>query len=320
MTRGRAAPGELVMPGQLTGQLAGQLAGQPQRTGGARTVRSLVAELAERLKARGVEEPEREARDMVAAVADVSRFWPTLHPHELLDAGICERATAAAARRASGAPFAYAVGRAAFRHLTLEVDERVLIPRQETEQLVELVLQLTSDTGGTAVDIGTGSGAIALSLASEGNFERVIATDISLGALAVARGNLARLRPTLRSDVVLRAGSLLAPLRGARARAIISNPPYIAASEAGALPRTVRDWEPPIALFGGVDGMHHTAAIVRDAAPVLEPRGLLALEVDERRAACAAELASASGYYTKVRVCADLTGRDRILLAERNEA
>src|SRR5581483_7272493 len=99
-----------------------------------------------------------------------------------------------------GAPFAYAVGRAAFRHLTLDVDPRVLIPRQETEVLVEAVLEwVGSADGGVAVDIGTGSGAIALALASEGPFARVIATDVSREALAVARGNVERLAPALRA-------------------------------------------------------------------------------------------------------------------------
>src|SRR5687768_18110154 len=112
------------------------------------------------------------------------RFWPSLNREERLDVVLCARAWDAARRRASGAPFAYAVGRAAFRHLTLDVDERVLIPRQETELLVEQVLAVAGE-GGVAVDVGTGSGAIALALATEGRFDRVVATDVSLDALAV---------------------------------------------------------------------------------------------------------------------------------------
>ena len=227
---------------------------------------------------------------------------------------------AAAARRAQGAPFAYAVGRAAFRHLTLAVDERVLIPRAETEELVQRVLEAMSDeTGGTAVDLGTGSGAIALALAQEGRFDRVIATDISDGALAVARANAARCAPSLRCAVEFRAGEWLAPLAGVRARAVVSNPPYIASGEAADLPASVRDWEPPVALFAEDSGMRDIACIIHRAHTVLDAGGLLALEVDSRRASLAAELALADGHYRDVAVRLDLAGRERFLLARRGE-
>jgi release factor glutamine methyltransferase len=142
------------------------------------TIRELVSTLESLLNEGGVAEARREARDIVAAVLDVPRFWPSMHPDVAVDASTLRDAMAAAMRRARGAPFAYAVGRAAFRHLTLMVDERVLIPRVETEELVELVLTLGLPAGGTAIDIGTGSGAIALSLAMEGRFDRIVATDI----------------------------------------------------------------------------------------------------------------------------------------------
>jgi release factor glutamine methyltransferase len=224
----------------------------------------------------------------------------------------------AAERRVRGAPFAYAVGRAAFRHLTLDVDERVLIPRQETEQLVEVALRLVrGTTGGVAVDVGTGSGAIALALASEGPFSRVIATDVSLDALAVARHNAALLRGALRATVELRQGSLLAPLRGERVRLVVSNPPYIAYGEAAALPAAVRDWEPSVALFSGDEGMAATRRLVAEAADVLLPGGWLALEADSRRASLAAELVTADGRYEAVAVHLDLAGRERIVVARR---
>ena len=269
------------------------------------------------LERAGVPLARAEARDMVAALLDEPRFWPTLHADEFLPPEVRERVLAAAEKRARGAPFAYAVGRAPFRHLTLQVDERVLIPRQETELLVEAVLSSLAGDGGVAVDVGTGSGAIALALASEGRFDRVIATDVSLGALAVAHANADALRARLRCPVELRHGSLLAPLAGVRARVLVSNPPYIAAGEATALPPSVRDWEPPLALFSGADGLDATRAIVAGAPAVLEPGGLLALEVDERRAGRVAELARAAGDYRDVRVLPDLTGRDRFVLARR---
>jgi release factor glutamine methyltransferase len=114
---------------------------------------------------------------------------------------------------------------------------------------------------------------------------------------------------------------MLAPVRSALgqdgARVIVSNPPYIATSEATSLPRSVRDWEPPVALFSGGDGMTATSELVRDAAALLEPGGLLALELDSRRASLAAELAMASGAYVNVGIRLDLAGRERILLATR---
>ena len=266
----------------------------------------------------GVPEARAEARDLIAALLDVPRFWPAANRDAALDAETLLLARAAASRRARGAPFAYAAGRAAFRHLTLDVDERVLIPRQETEVLVDLVLEAGLAPGGVAVDVGTGSGAIALALASEGAFERVIATDVSLDAIAVARANVALAAAALRAPVELRHGSLLAPVAGdVRARAVVSNPPYIAHEEAAQLPRSVRDWEPALALYSGAAGMAATAGIVREAAAVLEPGGLLALEVDSRRASLAAELVLADGRYEAVQVRLDLAGRERFVLARR---
>jgi release factor glutamine methyltransferase len=287
----------------------------PNLSGSISSAGKLVDELAAALRSAGISDHRREASDIIAAILDVPRFWPATHCDELLDQRVLTRARDAADRRVQGAPFAYAVGQAAFRHLTLNVDERVLIPRAETELLVEEVLARRA--GGIVVDVGTGSGAIALALASEGEFDQVIATDVSTGALAVARSNLERLAPRLRSPVELRAGSGLAPVRGLTAAAIVSNPPYIAHAEASELPTSVRDWEPAVALFSGDDGMRDTARLIEDAAGVLEPGGLLALEVDSRRASRAAKLASNSGFYSDVIVRPDLTGRDRILLATR---
>lgn len=301
------------LPARDSGDVAGALA----NGAGVVLVASLVRELTETLNAGGIEEPAREARDIVAAVVDAPRFWASLNAEESLGAVDAARARGAAVKRAAGAPFAYAVGRAAFRHLTLVVDERVLIPRQETELLVQAVLDTVSEAGGIAVDVGTGSGAIALALAMEGRFESVIATDVSLGALRVARENADRNGASLRSTMEFRTGSLLAPVHDVRARVVVSNPPYIAHDEAAELPRSVRDWEPSVALFTGSGGMAATAAIVRDSAAILESGGVLALEVDSRRAALAAELVLADGHYTDVAVRLDLAGRERILIARR---
>lgn len=278
--------------------------------------RAMAAVLAPTLGA----DAEGEARELLAALTDMPRHWPALARDSAADAGLWASALAAAARRAAGAPLQYAAGLACFRHLTLEVDERVLIPRPETEQLVELVLDALGETpGGVVVDVGTGSGAIALALASEGRLERVIATDVSLDALDVARANAARCAAVLRAPVELRHGSLLAPVPERGLRAVVSNPPYISFGEMAALPRGVRDWEPTIALCSGDEGMAATSRLVDEAAGALAAGGLLALEVDMRRASLVAERAAAHGAYEDVRVLWDLTGRERFVVARRRE-
>jgi release factor glutamine methyltransferase len=263
-------------------------------------------------------DPVLEAREIVAALYDAPRFWPVANAELVVDRETYDRAQRAMRLRVQGAPLAYAVGRAAFRHLTLDVDERVLIPRPETEQLVDLVLEETaSRPGGVAIDVGAGSGAIAISLASEGRFSRVYGTDISLGALEVARRNVELCKAALKAPVELLHGSLLGPLLDVRARVVVSNPPYIALGEAATLPAPVRDWEPAVALFSGNDGMTATARLVREAAEVLESGGLLALEVDVRRASLAAELVSRERRFSAIRVELDHFGRERFVLARR---
>jgi release factor glutamine methyltransferase len=281
------------------------------------TVAALVRELTSVLEAGGIEEAKREARDILAAVHDAPRFWAALHESEMVSAERVDACRRAAKHRSAGAPFAYAVGRSAFRNLTLHVDERVLIPRQETEMLVDEIL--TRERTGLAIDIGTGSGAIALALASEGQFDRVIGTDVSSGAVAVARGNGDRLAPVLTARVEWREGALLAPVAEERARVIASNPPYIALDEAMTLPESVRDWEPPFALYSASGGMAISASIIRGAPDVLEPGGLLVMELDSRRASLAAELALAGGRYRDVSVRLDLAGRERFLIARRKD-
>jgi release factor glutamine methyltransferase len=289
-----------------------------ERLAAAPTVSSLVDEMAASFACRGLADPLAEAREIVAALYDVPRFWPALNGAVAVDPAVRARARSAVARRLQGAPLAYAVGRASFRHLTLDVDERVLIPRPETELLVDLVLDaIGPEPGGIAIDVGTGSGAIAISLASEGAFSCVYGTDISRDALAVAKHNAELCAPLRRAPVALVHGSLLGPVIDLRARVVVSNPPYIALGEAQSLPASVRDWEPAVALYSGNDGMTATARLVREAADVLAPGGLLAIEVDARRASLAAELVGRERRFRAVRVELDLTGRERFVLARR---
>lgn len=284
-----------------------------------RTVADLTSELQTLLGDADAREGVRRAHDIIAALLDVPRFWPSANADERVDDHVCESSFEAVRRLKRGAPFAYAVGRATFRHLTLDVNERVLIPRPETELLVDEILRLCGGGSGIAIDIGTGSGAIALSLASEGHFDQIIATDVSLDALTVARRNATALAGALRTPVEFRHGSLLAPVGDVRAAVVVSNPPYIAFEEAAELPGSVRDWEPALALLSGENGMAATAGILRDAAAVLEPGGVLALEVDTRRAVLVAELAAVDGRYEDIAVRLDLTGRERFVIARRRK-
>jgi len=281
------------------------------------TIGDLLAGCTAMLASEGVNEPQREARDIVAAVLDVPRFWAAANSVADASPDVAIAVIRAAMQRAVGAPLAYAVGRASFRHLTLAVDERVLIPRVETEVLVELVLERCDADSNRVADIGTGSGAIALSLAFEREFEKVFATDISLDALAVAAANATSLGKLLKSPVELRHGSLLAPLHGEKLDVIVSNPPYVSFAELADLPPDVRDWEPSLALLSPQDGLAATRELIKQAPHQLVSGGLLAVEVDARRAGSVAEMVSVDGRYTEVEVLLDLTGRERFVFARR---
>ena len=178
------------------------------------------------------------------------------------------------ARRARREPVAYILGRWGFRGLSLDVDPRVLVPRPETELVVDRCLALLDGVPGPSIlDIGTGSGAIALSLASELDAAEVCACDVSDGALEVARANGARLGVAVewvQSDLV-------AALDGRRFQLVVSNPPYVAASEMEGLEAEVRDWEPRGATVGGDTGLEVIERLVAAAPGTLAPSGALVL-------------------------------------------
>ena len=281
------------------------------------SVGELLDELAVVLAGDGVPPDRGGARDLIAAVLDQPRFWPTAHRELTLDAAPLHRARTAAAAIRTGTPFAYAVGTAAFRHLTLQVDPRMLIPRPETEMLVDLALGGTGGRG-TIADIGTGSGAIALALAAEGKFERIFAVDLSADALDAARANLLAIPAEKRELIEFRQGDLTAPLAGLQLTAVVSNPPYIALTERDELPASVREHEPAMALFGGDDGMAVIDRLVAGAADVVAPGGVLVIEIDSRRAQLARTRAETNGRWSDVQIRPDLTGRDRFLVARRS--
>lgn len=233
-----------------------------------------------------------------AAILGISAGEAWLRRDEPQSPALVARYAAALRQIERGVPFAYAVGAVGFRTLDLKIDPRALIPRPETEGLVDLVLG--RERRGLVADIGTGSGCIALSLAVEGAFDNVIAVERSPAAAALARENLQRVAP--RTPVEIREGNLLEPLldEGHRLRAIVSNPPYLTTAEFETLEPSVKDFEPREALVGGTDGMDAIRALFAGAAPLLEPGGLLALEIDERRADPVRALAHEYGWAVEI--------------------
>jgi release factor glutamine methyltransferase len=284
-----------------------------------RTLAELIATAATQLEAGGaVGRGRREATALWAVVAGVSPGDVWLRREQPPAPDLLARFQRAVERRAAGAPFAYAVERIAFRTLELHVDPRALIPRPETEGLVDQVLEWTPrGSGGAAADLGTGTGCIALSLAVEGVFERVVAVERSPAAAALARENVARVRS--RVPVEVREGDLLEPLGAERFRVIVANPPYLTTGEYDALDRAVRDFEPREALVSGLDGLDATRVILARAQSHLEPGGFLVLEIDERRADAVRDLAAAAGW-GRVLTRDDLFGRARYALVFPEDA
>jgi release factor-specific protein-(glutamine-N5) methyltransferase len=265
------------------------------------------------------EHPRRSAEWLLSAATGLSRVEIyAFHDRPLSPA---ERTTLreGVRRRAAGEPLQYVTGEVAFRHLVLKVRPGVLIPRPETEVLVDTVLPdvrraIELRSSATVADLCTGSGCIALSIASECPGAAVFATDLSPTAVEVAAENAARLG--LDDVVTPLVGDLFSALPD-EARAtldvVISNPPYIPSADVPTLPAEIAGFEPHLALDGGPDGLEIYRRILSDAREWLRPGGLLAVELDERMVRKAAE--EAVEWYEDVTVVSDLAGRDRIVSA-----
>ncbi len=283
------------------------------------TILHMILWSAEYLTEKGVEAGRLDAEWLLSTALGVDRLQLYLQYDRPLSSEEREAFKPLLRRRARREPLQYIIGRAAFRQLELKTDPRVLIPRPETEVLVQEVLDWASaGAGGVGGvwDMGTGTGAVALSLAAEGAWTRVVATDVSPEALSVAADNAER--HDLSGLVEFRQGSLFEPLEeGERFNIIVSNPPYIAESEKGELQPEVRDWEPPEALFAGEDGLDVIRQLVAGAPEHLVSGGLLALECGLGQAERVAADVNATGAFGAVRIRPDLTGRPRVVMAER---
>ncbi len=290
----------------------------------------------------GIAQLEREHVPSAALAAELllmhtlgrDRAWIYAHPEHELNATARQQYFSLIARRASGVPTQHLTGHQEFWGLDFEVTPDVLIPRPETEHVIEVALErleVSSEAGSTRreekfciADVGTGSGCIAIALAHELPAAQIIATDISAAALEVARRNAARHGIASRIDF-LECNLLDACSHGARATdhqsrsfdLIASNPPYVGRQEIAALPREVREHEPAVALFGGQAGTEIYAPLIAQAAKLLKPAGILVLELGHDSAERVSRLLD-SPEWTSVAITNDLAGISRVASAKRH--
>jgi release factor glutamine methyltransferase len=243
------------------------------------------------------------------------RAYLIAHPNDTLSAEGAVRYYALIEQRLAGEPIQYILGRTEFYGLPFRVTRDVLIPRPETEDLVEKVLELAAHFERPRIlDVGTGSGAIAVALAHKLPAARITATDLSASALDVARGNAQR------NDVAERIrfvkGDLLTPVTGEQFEIVVSNPPYVAESDRSGLAVEVREYEPAVALFAGANGLDIYRRLIPDARATIVPGGFLALEIGFEQGAAVAELLKNSGF-ENIEFTTDLQGLDRVVVGRR---
>ncbi len=286
------------------------------------TLREALQQAARELRAANVPSPVLAAELLLMHVTGKSRAWLYAHPEEPLDTAAADRYFELVERRAAGAPTQYLTGHQEFWGLDLEVTPAVLIPRPETEHVVEVALARLGPAfhGESAprplrvVDVGTGSGCLAIALARELLRARVFATDISERALAIARRNAARHGVLDRVGLV--EANLLAAFAPRAFDLIVSNPPYIGRKEAASLPREVLEHEPPAALFGGEEGIEVYPVLIAQAAERLVSGGLLVLEIGYGVSERVEALLDAPDW-REIEITNDLAGIPRVVAARR---
>ena len=276
---------------------------------GARTVGEVLRRSTDHLAEKGSETPRLDAELLLAHVLGVARIDLYLDLERPLAASELDAARALVSRRAAREPLQYVIGEWGFRRLTLRVDRRALIPRPETETVVERCLALLAGREAPRVlDVGTGSGAIALAIADEHPGARVSGIDVSGDALALARENAVQTG----LDIELLERDVFQGLPEGPWELVVSNPPYVDPGDRATLQPEVRDWEPDTALFG----QDVTVTVAAAAVDVLIDGGALVLEVGDGQAQATAALLASLGY-AEVRTTPDLAGRDRVVEGRR---
>jgi release factor glutamine methyltransferase len=287
---------------------------------GCTTVKALLRQGIKLLQQAGIESAEREAVWILEAALERTHLQLRLDGDRSVLPAQRERADAFLRRRAAREPLQYLLGSQEFCGRELTVTPAVLIPRPETEVLVEEVTRALGQTKAPLIaDVGTGSGCIAVTLALSLGQAEIYGTDCSSTALQVAHDNLAR--HGVADRVTLLEGDLLQPLEThsvqGRIAAIVSNPPYIPENELDRLQPEVRLFEPRLALAGGPDGLAIHRRLVSEAVRYLAPGGILAMEVGAGSASACVELVRAQGGYRDIRTIQDQQGIERIIWAER---
>ena len=281
------------------------------------TLDELQADAAKRLVAAGIDpgEARTEARLLLSHISGFSREELYLRPHTVLSPTEAQQFELLLARREKREPLAYILGEREFYGLTFRVTPAVLVPRPETEFLVEAVIQtLQGYSSPRLVDVGTGSGIIAVTLARQVPNAEVFATDISPEVITVARENAQR--HDVAEYIVFAAGNLLAPIiNHGPFDAIVSNPPYITPIEIETLEPEVRDFEPRIALGTHGDPLHFYRRLAAEAPPLLTPGGILAVEVGQGQAQDVAALWETHGL-TDIRTMRDYAGIERVVIGQ----
>lgn len=283
------------------------------------TLGQLLAEGTARLESAGIAEAALDARYLLLEAFDLSAGSFLLRRmDEIRDEDARNRYEEMLQQRCGRIPLQYILGSQMFMGLEFFVDERVLIPRQDTEDLVELVLKEHLEKEKKILDMCTGSGCIAISLAKFGGYSQVTAVDISEGALEVTGENARRLIPAVSFDRIQ--SNLYENEEEIRKKApegydvIVSNPPYIPTKVIEGLQPEVRDFEPKLALDGTADGLHFYRILARESGRFLKKGGSLYLEIGHDQGEAVSGLLKEAGY-TKIRVVKDTPGLDRIVTA-----
>ena len=279
-------------------------------------VAAMLDEATQRLREAGIPDPRREASTLLAAVLATDRGGLVARKPDPLSRVDAARFDELVGRRARRTPLQHILGIAEFRGLEFEVTPDVLIPRPETEDLVQAVLDAGLPETARVADLGTGSGCIAVSLAVEQPDWRVLAIDLSAVALEVAARNAVKHGVSDRIDFVESDFAALAASGTPRFDAVASNPPYVTDEEWRELEPEVRDHEPRNALVPGLTGNEAYAVVVRAAAAMLRPGGLLALELGWKSKTAVHEIVSAAGF-RKIAVQPDAQGIPRVLTARK---